>query len=83
MTGDAFAFVSGPAMVDEFTGIRIGVQQLGGSAIHARSSGLCAIEAASTDQALEHVAHLLEPPAGPYRRAAAPRGRRRRREPAR
>jgi acetyl-CoA carboxylase carboxyltransferase component len=59
MTGDAFAFVSGPAMVQEFTGIRIGVHQLGGSAIHARSSGLCAIEATSTTQALEHVAHLL------------------------
>ena len=59
MTGDAFAFVSGPAMVEEFTGIRIGVRQLGGSAIHARTSGLCAVEAGSVDQALEHVAHLL------------------------
>jgi acetyl-CoA carboxylase carboxyltransferase component len=59
MTGDAFAFVSGPAMVQDFTGIRIGVHQLGGSAIHARTSGLCAIEASSPEQALEHVAHLL------------------------
>jgi len=59
MTGDAFAFVSGPAMVEEFTGIRIGVHQLGGSAIHARTSGLCAVEATSVDQALDHVAHLL------------------------
>ncbi len=59
MTPEAFAFVSGPAMVADFTGIRIGVRQLGGSAIHARSSGLCAIEAASPDQALEHVDHLL------------------------
>jgi len=59
MTGDAFAFVSGPTMVQEFTGIRIGVHQLGGSAIHARTSGLCAIEAASPEQGLDHVAHLL------------------------
>jgi len=59
MTGDAFAFVSGPTMVQEFTGIRIGVHQLGGSAIHARTSGLCAIEAATPAQGLEHVAHLL------------------------
>ncbi len=59
MTGDAFAFVSGPAMVEEFTGIRIGVHQLGGSAIHARTSGLCAVEASSPGQALEHVDHLL------------------------
>jgi acetyl-CoA carboxylase carboxyltransferase component len=59
MTPDAFAFVSGPAMVEEFTGMRIGVHQLGGSAIHARSSGLCAVEAASTEQAMEYVSHLL------------------------
>jgi len=59
MTADAFAFVSGPAMVEEFTGVRIGVHQLGGSAIHARTSGLCAIEATSADQALEHVDLLL------------------------
>ncbi len=59
MTGDAFAFVSGPAMVEEFTGVRIGIHQLGGSAMHARSSGLCAIEAASEEDALAHVDHLL------------------------
>jgi acetyl-CoA carboxylase carboxyltransferase component len=59
MTTDAFTFVSGPAMVEEFTGIRIGVHQLGGSAIHARSSGVCAIEASSLVQAMDHVAHLL------------------------
>ena len=59
MTGDAFAFVSGPTMVQEFTGIRIGVHPLGGSASHARTSGLCAIEAATPAQGLEHVAHLL------------------------
>jgi acetyl-CoA carboxylase carboxyltransferase component len=46
-------------MVEEFTGIRIGVHQLGGSAIHARSSGVCAIEASSLVQAMDHVAHLL------------------------
>jgi len=59
MTSDAFAFVSGPAMVEEFTGIRIGIHQLGGTAMHARSSGLCAIEAASEEDALAHVDHLL------------------------
>jgi acetyl-CoA carboxylase carboxyltransferase component len=59
MTTDAFAFVSGPAMVEDFTGVRIGIHQLGGTAMHARSSGLCAIEAASEEEALAHVAHLL------------------------
>jgi acetyl-CoA carboxylase carboxyltransferase component len=59
MTTDAFAFVSGPAMVEDFTGVRIGIHQLGGTAMHARSSGLCAIEAASEKDALAHVDHLL------------------------
>ena len=59
MTTDAFAFVSGPAMVEEFTGVRIGVHQLGGTAMHARSSGLCAIEAATEEDAMAHVDHLL------------------------
>ena len=57
MTTDAFAFVSGPAMVEEFTGVRIGIHQLGGTAMHARSSGLCAIEAASEEDAMAHVEH--------------------------
>jgi len=59
MTSDAFAFVSGPAMVEEFTGVRIGIHQLGGTAMHARSSGLCAIEAGSEEDGLAHVEHLL------------------------
>jgi len=59
MTTDAFAFVSGPAMVEDFTGVRIGIHQLGGTSMHARSSGLCAIEAATEEDGLAHVAHLL------------------------
>jgi acetyl-CoA carboxylase carboxyltransferase component len=59
MTSDAFAFVSGPARVEEFTGVRIGIHQLGGTAMHARASGLCAIEAATEQDALAHVDHLL------------------------
>jgi acetyl-CoA carboxylase carboxyltransferase component len=59
MTSDAFAFVSGPAMVEEFTGVRIGIHQLGGTAMHARSSGVCTIEAASEADAMAHVDHLL------------------------
>ena len=59
MTTDAFAFVSGPAMVEEFTGVRIGIHQLGGTPMHARSSGLCAIEASSEVDAMAHVDHLL------------------------
>ena len=59
MTSDVFAFVSGPAMVEDFTGVRIGIHQLGGTSMHARSSGLCAIEAATESDAMAHVEHLL------------------------
>ena len=58
MTPDAFAFVSGPAMVEEFTGVRIGLRELGGVAVHARSSGLCAVEAADEEEAWVAVEHL-------------------------
>ena len=59
MTAEAFAFVSGPAMVEEFTGVRLGLRQLGGTAMHARSSGLCAIEADTEADAMTHVENIL------------------------
>jgi acetyl-CoA carboxylase carboxyltransferase component len=46
-------------MVEEYTGVRIGIHQLGGTAMHARSSGLCTIEAATESDALAHVDYLL------------------------
>ncbi len=74
MSPEAFAFVSGPAMVEEFTGVRIGIHQLGGAPVHARSSGLCAIEAVDELNAMAHVENILAllpahaddlPPLGP------------------
>jgi len=59
MTPAAYAFVSGPAMVEEFTGIRIGREQLGGVAVHARASGLCTFEVASLDDGLDVLDQLL------------------------
>ncbi len=49
MTPDAFAFVSGPDAVEGFTGMRVSLQDLGGAAMHARASGLCALLAADAD----------------------------------
>ncbi len=49
MTPDAFAFVSGPDAVEGFTGMRVGLHDLGGAAVHARASGLCALLAADED----------------------------------
>ena len=57
MSGEAVAFVSGPQMVAEFTGVEVGLRELGGAATHARSSGLCAVEADDVEGAL---AGLLE-----------------------
>ncbi|MHB8220925.1 MAG: acyl-CoA carboxylase subunit beta [Acidimicrobiales bacterium] len=56
MTQSAVAFVSGPSMVAEFTGVQVGLEALGGASVHARSSGLCALE---TDDVGSSVAQLL------------------------
>jgi len=56
MTPDAVAFVSGPSMVEEFTGVRLGPRELGGPAVHATTSGVCALEA---DDALEAMATVI------------------------
>ncbi|MCP3939660.1 MAG: methylmalonyl-CoA carboxyltransferase [Actinomycetia bacterium] len=40
MTDDAYAFVSSPNGVRQFTGVNVGIEELGGSAIHGRSSGV-------------------------------------------
>jgi acetyl-CoA carboxylase carboxyltransferase component len=39
MTENAYAFVSGPTMVTEFTGIAIDNEELGGAGAHARFTG--------------------------------------------
>ena len=81
MSSEAVAFVSGPQMVAEFTGIEIGIGELGGRATHATASGLCTVESDDVDGA---VAELLEylpsntdevPPLAPGQRfrAACPR----------
>ncbi len=56
MTEAAVAFVSGPEMVAEFTGVRVGLDRLGGRGVHARASGLCALE---DENPLAAVAELL------------------------
>jgi acetyl-CoA carboxylase carboxyltransferase component len=57
MNSDAVAYVSGPQMVAEFTGMKVGLEELGGAAAHATASGVCAVESDDVDGA---VAELLE-----------------------
>jgi acetyl-CoA carboxylase carboxyltransferase component len=59
MTPDAFAFLSGPEAVEGFTGVRIGLQDLGGTAVHATASGLCALAAPDAETALTLLGDVL------------------------
>jgi acetyl-CoA carboxylase carboxyltransferase component len=59
MTVDAYAFVSGPTMVAEFTGIKITNEELGGADIHAKQSGVAHIVVADRQTALAEVEHVL------------------------
>ena len=59
MTEQAYAFVSGPTMVAEFTGVVVDNDELGGASSHARYSGAAAIVAPDLDTALDAVAELL------------------------
>jgi acetyl-CoA carboxylase carboxyltransferase component len=59
MTTDSYAFVTGPTMVAEFTGVVIDNEELGGAASHARYTGATSLVANDLDAAIEMVAQLL------------------------
>jgi acetyl-CoA carboxylase carboxyltransferase component len=60
MTGDAVAYVSGPAAVAQLTGLRLAPDELGGQRIHARSSGVATLVADDVSSALGVVAAWLD-----------------------
>ncbi len=59
MTPDAFAYVSGPEAVAEFTGVSIDRRTLGGGAVHDSRTGVASLVAADEEDALLAVADLL------------------------
>ena len=59
MTETSYAFVNGPTMVEEFTGVSIGVDELGGAAHHARYTGVATAVVADRVAAVEMVSDLL------------------------
>ena len=59
MTADSYAFVTGPAMVAEFTGVLIDNEELGGAASHARYTGAASLVAADLATAIDMVSQLL------------------------
>jgi acetyl-CoA carboxylase carboxyltransferase component len=60
MLPESYAFLSGPRMVTEFTGVILTPAELGGAGPHARSSGLASLMAADVDDARDLVAALLD-----------------------
>jgi acetyl-CoA carboxylase carboxyltransferase component len=59
MTEAAYAFVSGPTMVAEFTGVMMDNEELGGAATHARYTGAATLVAADLDAAVDLTGQLL------------------------
>ncbi len=59
MTESSYAFVNGPTMVEEFTGVAISVEELGGAAHHARDTGVATAVVPDRSAAVEMVADLL------------------------
>ncbi len=58
-TEDAYAFVSGPVMVESFTGIPISAADLGGASAHSRSSGVATLLVADENAAIDALSEIL------------------------
>lgn len=74
MTDEAYAFVSGPRMVEQFTGVPVGREELGGARAHHSRSGVASFAASDAGEVEEVLADLLgylpdhngtDPPARP------------------
>jgi acetyl-CoA carboxylase carboxyltransferase component len=59
MTDDAIAYLSGPAMVAQMTGLQVSPAELGGAAVHGRATGVAAQTVANEAEAVELLGHIL------------------------
>jgi acetyl-CoA carboxylase carboxyltransferase component len=59
MVADTYAYVTGPRAVQAFTGVPVDRQALGGSGLHARTSGVASIVVPSLAEANDVIADLL------------------------
>jgi acetyl-CoA carboxylase carboxyltransferase component len=59
MTAASYAFVNGPTMVEEYTGIGIGIDELGGAASHDRYTGVASMVVPDRAAAVDAVDILL------------------------
>ena len=59
MTEGSYAFVNGPVMVEEFTGVRVSTAELGGAGELARHTGVPSLVVPTREAALDAVGDLL------------------------
>jgi acetyl-CoA carboxylase carboxyltransferase component len=59
MTEPAFAYVTGPDAVSEFTGVRVTREELGSSGVHARRSGVATLVVDDERAAIDALADVL------------------------
>jgi acetyl-CoA carboxylase carboxyltransferase component len=59
MTEDAFAFVTGPEAVTEFTGVHVTREELGSALVHARQSGVATLVVEDEEQARAALLDIL------------------------
>jgi acetyl-CoA carboxylase carboxyltransferase component len=59
MTEASYAFVSGPTMVAEFTGVIVDNDELGGATAHARFTGAASLVVSNREAAIDAVSQLL------------------------
>ncbi len=59
MTGDAYAYVSGPQAVAEFTGVTTTREALGGASVHDATTGVASVVVPNEEEARWVVADLL------------------------
>jgi acetyl-CoA carboxylase carboxyltransferase component len=59
MTTDAYAFVSGPRMVETFTGESLDAMELGGAGIHAASTGVASLVVPDAEAARQALFDIL------------------------
>lgn len=60
MTADSYAFLSGPAMVREFTGIPLSTGELGGAGVHGQTTGLASLVVPDRHAAIDALADVLQ-----------------------
>jgi len=59
MTEDAFAYVTGPESVEEFTGVRVTRNELGGAPVHGQRTGVASLVVSDDLAARDALAALL------------------------